>query len=69
MSLELLDIDNEDYKDQINDLYPIEIYVSNKTNIRKLFTRAYKTQSKKRIELNYNRLKQFKQKQIRRSKK
>lgn len=64
---ELKIIDNNEYQDQINDLYPIEIYVSNKVNQknlwRKTLTQNYNV-NKRLGRINYNRLKQIKQKEI-----
>jgi len=67
-----LQIDNLEYEDQINDLYPIEIYCNKKVNQKNLWkktlTENYKV-NKTLGSINYNRLKEIKQKQIRRSKK
>jgi hypothetical protein len=64
---ELKIIDNNEYQDQINDLYPIEIYVNNKVNQknlwRKTLTENYKV-NKTLGSINYNRLKQIKIKQL-----
>ncbi len=62
-------IDNYNYEDQINDLYPIEIKkdLNDKTLWIKTLNENYKV-NKTLGELNYNRLKEIKQKEIRRSK-
>ena len=65
--MSLIEIDNYEYEDQINDLYPIEIYVSRKVNQKNLWqktlTQNYKV-NKTLGEINYNRLKEIKQKEI-----
>lgn len=65
-------IDNYEFEDQINDLYPIEIYVNKKVNQKTLWkktlTQNYKV-NKTLGKINYNRLKEIKEKEIRRSKK
>ena len=65
-------IDNENYNEELNDLLPIENYVSTKTNQKSLWNKTLKENSKVNKVLsktNYDRLKEIKQKQIRRSKK
>ncbi len=65
-------IDNENYNEELNDLFPIENYVSTKTNQKSLWNKTLKENSKVNKVLtktNYDRLKEIKQKQIRRSKK
>ena len=64
-----LKIDNYNYEDQIIDLYPIKIKkeLNEKTLWIKTLNENYKV-NKTLGELNYNRLKEIKQKEIRRSK-
>jgi len=65
--MSLIEIDNYEYEDQINDLYPIEIYCNKKVNQknlwRKTLTENYKV-NKTLGSINYNRLKQIKIKQL-----
>jgi len=65
--LTLTIIDNENYSEEINDLYPIEIYVSSKISQKKIWNKTLKENSKtnKAIgKLNYNRLKEIKLKEL-----
>lgn len=61
----LTQLDNIDFEDQINDLYPLENYLPKKKNIRHLILNAYRKQTTKQIQINYNRLKEIKQSEIR----
>jgi len=69
--LTLLKLDNENYKEESNDLFPLEFYEHNKTSNKYLEQKTLRSNSKQNkvlSKLNYNRLKEIKLKQIRRSK-
>jgi len=68
----LLKLDNENYKEELNDLFPIEYYETNQTPNKYLEQKTIVNNSKQNkvlSRINYNRLKEIKLKQIRRSKK
>jgi len=66
----LLKLDNENYKEELNDLFPIEYYETNQTPNKYLEHKTIVNNSKQNkvlSRINYNRLKEIKSKQIRRS--
>ena len=64
----LLKLDNENYKEESNDIFPIEYYESNQTSNKYLEQKTIRSNSKQNkvlSKLNYNRLKEIKLKQKR----
>ncbi len=64
----LLKLDNENYKEELNDIFPIEYYESNQTSNKYLEQNTIRFNSKQNkvlSKLNYNRLKEIKLKQKR----
>ncbi len=64
----LLKIDNDNYKEELNDIFPIEFYEHNKTSNKYLEQKTIRSNSKQNkilSKLNYDRLKEIKLKEIR----
>ena len=64
----LLKLDNENYKEESNDIFPIEYYESNQTSNKYLEQKTIRFNSKQNkmlSKLNYDRLKEIKLKEIR----
>ncbi len=64
----LLKLDNENYKEESNDIFPIEYYESNQTSNKYLEQKTIRSNSKQNkilSKLNYDRLKEIKLKEIR----